>query len=122
FVEVRNDPGDSRLVVGQEFRSLAQEIAPRATFGPSDFQQQGVGLVLDLKRVHDPSGIVAGLVDEQNRSGADRDQHHKSRRQQQDLTHRAPGPCPWRRGKNGLRRYSYPPSRTSQVWLKRKSS
>jgi hypothetical protein len=45
----------------------------------SDFEQQRVGLAFDLERMDDPGVVVAGLIDEQDRRRADRDQHQKSR-------------------------------------------
>jgi hypothetical protein len=39
--------------------------------------------------VHHPAIVVAGLVDENDRGHADRDQRQKSRRKQQDLANRA---------------------------------
>ena len=67
-----------------------QEIAARGALGAADFQQQGGDLVFDLDGMHHPAAVLAGLVDEDDRGGADRDQHQKSRRKQQDLPNRAP--------------------------------
>ena len=74
----------------EKFRSERQQIAARGAFGPADFQQQGVDLVFDLDGVHHQAAVLARLVDEDDRGGADGDQHQKSRRKQQDLPNRAP--------------------------------
>ena len=75
-----------------------QQIAARRAFGAADVQQQGIDLVFDLDGVHHQAAVLAGLVDEQDGGGADRHQHQKSRRKQQDLANRAAA--------RGVRRHS----------------
>ena len=76
-------------MLAEEFSPLGQQIAARSTFGAADVQQQGVDLILDLDGVQHQATVLAGLADEQDGGGADRHQHQKSRRKQQDLANRA---------------------------------
>ena len=76
-------------MLGQKPRFGGEEIAAGGTLGAADFQQNGVDLVFHLDGVHHPAIVVAGLVDENDGGHADRDQHQKSRRKQQDLANRA---------------------------------
>jgi hypothetical protein len=92
-VELRLDGGERVLIFLQEFVARRQDIAACRTFGAADFEQQRVGLVLHLDRMDDPGAVVARLVDQQHRGGADHHQHQKSRRKQQDLQQRAPVPA-----------------------------
>ena len=90
LVEIGKDRRSGGLVVGQKSRLGGQEIAARGAFGAADFQQQALSLVFDLDGVHHPAAVLARLVDQDDRGRADRDQHQKSRRKQQDLADRAP--------------------------------
>ena len=72
-------------MVGTEFRPQGQEISARGTLGSTNFEQQRVGLIFDLNGMDHPGAVVARLVHQQDRCGADCDEHQKSRQKQQDL-------------------------------------
>jgi hypothetical protein len=74
---------------GQKLRFGGQQIAASRAFGAADFQQQRGNLVLHLDRMHHPSAVFPGAIDEKDRGRTDRDQHQESRREQQDLPNRA---------------------------------
>ena len=95
-VDGGNGVCDGRFMVGQKLRPECEQVAARATFGAANLQQHGVDLVLHLYGMHHPAIVLTGLVDENDRGHADRDQHEKSRREQQDLADRAAA-----RGVNG---------------------
>ena len=80
---------DGVLMLNQKAWLGSQEIAPDGAFSAADFQQHRVDLVFHLDGVHHPAIIIARLVDENDGGHADRDQHQKSRRKQQDLANRA---------------------------------
>ena len=67
-----------------------QQIAARGAFGAADLQQQGGDLVFDLDGVHHQALSSRALLTSKTEADADRDQHQKSRRKQQDLPHSAP--------------------------------
>lgn len=90
LVEVGHNAARYRLILGQKSRLGGQKVAAGGAFGAADFQQQRVQLVLHLDGVNHPAIILAGLGYQYHGQGADRDQHQKSRRKQQDLAHRTP--------------------------------
>ena len=92
LVERRNDRRDGLVMIGLEFGALRQQVAAQGALGAPDFEQHGVDLVLHLDGVNHPFVVVARLVDEIDRAGADHGQHQKPRREQQDLPERAPPP------------------------------
>jgi hypothetical protein len=78
------------LVIPKKFRPRRQQVGARGAFGAADFEQKRVNLVFHLDGVDHTRVVFPQLVDKQRGGGADGNQHQKSRRKQQDLTHCAP--------------------------------
>ena len=89
LVDVGQDGRGGGFVLAQKARLGGQEIAAGGALRAADLQQERRKLVLDLDRMHDPGVVLARLVDEHDRSRADRHQHQESRRKQQDLSNGA---------------------------------
>jgi len=90
LVDSGDDLTDGLLMIGEETRPECQQVTARRTLGAADFEQQGVGLILDLDGVHDPGAVTARLVHQQHRGHADPHEHQESRREKQDLSQRTP--------------------------------
>jgi hypothetical protein len=72
-------------MVDQEFLSRGQEIAACGAFGAANFEEERVGLVLDLNGMEDRGVVRPGLIHQQCGPGADGNEHQESRRKQQEL-------------------------------------
>ena len=77
------------LKIGQKIRPQCREVAALRAFGTPQLQLDERYLVFNLNGVHNPARVLARLVHQMDRTGADGGQHQESRRKQQDVPHRA---------------------------------
>jgi hypothetical protein len=96
--QCRCELGCGFFKIGLKIRQQGRKIAALHAFGAPQLQLAERYLVFDFHGVQHPACVVARLVDQVNRAGADHRQHHEARRKQQDLPNRAPA--------RGIRRHN----------------
>ena len=89
-LQCRCQQGRGFFKIDLKIRQQGRKIAALGAFGALQLQLAERYLVFDFHGVQHPAGVVARLVDQVNRAGADYRQHHEARRKQQDLPNRAP--------------------------------
>ena len=85
----RRQFGEGLLKIGLKIRPQCREVAALRAFGAPQLQLDERYLVFNLNGVHNPARVLARLVHQMDRTGADGGQHQEPRRKQQDVPHGA---------------------------------